>query len=417
MAQHPPLRRNRDFVLLMSGRLLSGLGSGMTNIAYPLLTLATTGSAAKTGLVGFLAAVTRPLLSLPAGLAADRWSRKRLMIGADLVRALAIGSLVATIAAGRLAFWQVAVVAFVEGAGSVAFLAAQPGALRSVVPASQLPAAISVQTGRAAAVQIASPPIGGALYEAGRAVPFLVDVCSYAFSFLSLALMRTPFQETRDRDRVPLRERLAEGVRFLWSRPFLRATSLLWAFGNFTGPAVFLVIVVVGRRQGLTGGEIGLLLTLFGGALLVGASLSSRVRRALPVRAILLLEFWCWVLIAAFLVWPSVYVLAAAMVPVGLAIPNTDSVVDGYRLAITPDRLIGRVESVRTTIAVSVTPLGPLVAGLLLEHASSRVTVGVLTAFNVALALIGTLSPAIRNAPSLDELEAPPPPTSATTLR
>jgi hypothetical protein len=257
VAQHPSLRRNRDFVLLMSGRLLSGMGSGMTNIAYPLLVLATTHSPAKAGLVAFLAALTRPLLGLPAGLAADRWNRKRLMIGADAVRALAIGALVATILAHRLAFWQIALVAFVEGVGGVLFLAAQPGAVRSVVPASQMPAAVNVLTGRSAAVQVASPPLGGALFQIGRAVPFLVDVCSYAASFLSLALMRTPFQETRERDTAPLRVRFAEGFRFLWSRPFLRATALLWGFGNFTGPGVFLVLVVVGRRQGLTGGEIG----------------------------------------------------------------------------------------------------------------------------------------------------------------
>lgn len=408
MAQHPSLLRNRDFVLLMSGRLLSGMGSGMTNIAYPLLVLATTHSPAKAGLVGFLAALTRPLLSLPAGLAADRWNRKRLMIGADVVRALAIGALVATILAHRLAFWQIALVAFVEGVGGVLFLAAQPGAVRSVVPAPQMPAAVNVLTGRSAAVQVASPPLGGALFQIGRAVPFLVDVCSYAASFLSLALMRTPFQETRERDTAPLRVRFAEGFRFLWSRPFLRATALLWGFGNFTGPGVFLVLVVVGRRQGLTGGEIGGLLAAFGGALFVGSLLAPLIRRVLAVRTILLLEFWCWVLTGVFVAWPSVYVLAAAMVPVGIAIPNTDSVVDGHRLAITPDRLIGRVESVRTTLAVAVYPLGPLAAGLLLEHVSARTTVAVFTLFNVALAVTGTLSPAIRDAPSLDELERLP---------
>jgi MFS family permease len=404
----PPLRRNRDFVLLMSGRLLSGLGSGMTNIAYPLLVLAVTHSPAKAGLVGFLAAVTRPLLSIPFGLAADRWDRKRLMIGADAVRAVAIGALVAALVADVVAFWEIALVALVEGGAGVLFLAAQPGALRSVVPAEQMPAAINVVTGRFAVINIASPPLGGALFEAGRAVPFLVDFLSYAFSFVSLTAMRTPFQQPRERDTTPVRKRLAEGFRFLWDRPFLRATSLLWGFANFTGPGLFLALVVIGRQQGLRGGEIGLLSALFGLAVFVGSLFGSTVRRLLSVRVILLLEFWCWVLTGLFLVWPSVYVLAVSMVPVGIAIPNTDSVVDGYRLAITPDHLIGRSEAVRTTIAVAVMPLGPLVAGLLLDHASARWTIAVFTLFNLALAVTGTLSRGIRDAPSLGELNAQP---------
>ena len=400
-----PLRRNRDFVLLQGGRLLSSMGSGVTNIAYPLLVLAVTGSAARAGIVGFANVLPRPLLGLPAGLAADRFGRKRLMIGADLVRAAAICSLAAAILADRLAFWQVPVVAFVEGAGTTVFLAAQAGALRSVVPPAQLPAAVNAQTARASVVQLASPPLGGALFQLGRAVPFLVDVASYGFSFLSLALMRTPFQEVRAREAGSLATRLAEGFRFLWSRPFLRTTTLLWSLGNFAGPGVLLVLVVVGRRQGLTGGWIGVLLSVFGAGLLLGSLLGPFVRRTLPVRAILLAEFWCWLGSSLFIVWPSVYVLTVAMLPVALAIPNSDSVVDGYRLVITPDRLVGRVESVRTMIAVSVAPLGPLVAGLLLEVVSARATVAFFTLFNVVLALWGTLSPAIRDAPSLDRLD------------
>ena len=88
----PPLRRNRDFVLLLTGRLLSTLGSQVTAIAYPLLVLAVTHSPAKAGIVGFAGLLPHGLFGLPAGVAADRWNRKRLMIAADGVRALAIAS-------------------------------------------------------------------------------------------------------------------------------------------------------------------------------------------------------------------------------------------------------------------------------------------------------------------------------------
>jgi hypothetical protein len=89
-----------------------------------------------------------------------------------------------------------------------------------------------------------------------------------------------------------------------------------------------------------------------------------------------------------------------------VTLPVTDSVVEGYRIAITPDRLLGRVESARSTIALLAAPLGPLVAGFLLTEASARATIAFLAAFTLTLALWGTLSPSIRNAPSLDELDA-----------
>src|SRR3954454_18865178 len=93
-----PLRRNRDFVLLESGRLLSTTGSQLTTIAYPLLVLALTHSPSRAGIVSFARFIPSALFALPAGVAADRWSRKRMMIAADGVRAVAIASLVATIA-------------------------------------------------------------------------------------------------------------------------------------------------------------------------------------------------------------------------------------------------------------------------------------------------------------------------------
>ncbi len=118
------------------------------------------------------------------------------------------------------------------------------------------------------------------------------------------------------------------------------------------------------------------------------------------MRAVLLLEVWCWTACGAFLVWPSVYVLAAGLVPVGLAIPSTDSVVNGYRIAITPDRLLGRSESVRNAISLSISSLSPLAAGLLLQHTTPRWTIACYTAWALALAVWGTRSSVLRHPPS-----------------
>ena len=392
-------------MLLQVGQLLSNAGTQSTSIAYPLLVLAVTDSAAKTGVVLFARTLPTALLALPAGLAADHWNRKRLMIAADGVRLLAVGGLAATLLLDAIVFWAILLVAFIEGAGAAFFSAAHAGALRAVVPARQLPAAAGAQTGRQAAVALGGPPLGGALFGRARALPFVLDAVSYAFSTVSLLLMRTPFQEEREPDLSRLRSRLAEEFRFLWGQPFLRTCALLFGLANFIGPGLLLAVVVIGTRQGLSGGEVGLLVAAFGACLLLGSFLSPLVRRLLPVRAVLLLELWTWLGCAIFLIRPSVYVLTAGLLPTALAIPSTDSVVHGYRIAMTPDRLLGRAESVRTTISLLIAPLGPLAAGFLLGVVSARATIAFFAAFALVLAAAGTVSPSIRAAPSLDQLE------------
>jgi MFS family permease len=399
-----PLRRNRDFLLLQTGLLLSSSGSQMTAIAYPLLVLSLTGSAAKAGAVAFVRLLAMALFALPAGLAADHWSRRRLMIGAHAVRAVAIGGLGLAVATGDVTFAMIAAVAFVEGAGAALFGAAQLGALRAVVPTPQLPGAVSVVTGREAAVAAASPALGGVLFGVARALPFVVHAVLYVFSAIALLAMRTAFQEEREVDRAPLRARLAEGVRFLWDHAFLRTCALLFGLANFIGPGLMLAIVVIGEEQGLTGGQVGLLLSAFGACVLAGAFLSPLVRTRLPVRGVLLLELWTWTGCAAFVIWPNVYVLAASILPTALAIPSTDSVVHSYQLALTPDRLLGRVGSVSSTIALLIAPLGPLVAGLMLDAYSARETIAVFAGVGLVLALWGTLSSSIRSAPSIDDV-------------
>ena len=393
-------------MLLQTAQLLSSGGSQITSIAYPLLVLSLTGSAAKAGFVAFVRLSGMALLALPAGLAADHWQRKRLMIAAHAVRACAVGTLGVLVLTGDIQFWVIPVVAFVEGSGAAFFSAASAGALRSIVPRPQMPAAVSVVTGREAAVSLAAPPIGGALFQLSRALPFLTHALSYALSTIALLLVRTPFQEERERDTSPLRTRLAEGFRFLWAHPFIRTCAFLFGLANFVGPGVLLAILVIGQDQGLTGGQVGLLLSAFGAGVLLGAFLSPLVRRVLPIRGVLLLELWTWTGCAVFLVWPNVYVLTASIIPTALAIPSTDSVVKSYQFAMTPDRLIGRVESVVTTIALFISPLGPLAAGVPLERVSDRATIAVFAAFGLVLALWGTLSPAIKAAPSLAEVGA-----------
>ncbi len=407
-----PLRRNRDFVLLQAGQLLSTLGTGSTTVAYPLLVLVVSHSPALAGFVTFARVLPGVLFSLPGGVAADRFNRKTLMIVSDACRAAAIGSLVAVILLGELRFWLIPLVAFVEGVFSSLFNSAAAGALRSVVPPRQLPSAVGTQQARDAVARLSGPPLGGALFGLSRALPFAADGVSYACSVVSLLLMRTPFQEAREEEREAerpsLRAQAAEGFRFLWGQPFVRTTTFLYGLTNPIGPGLMLGIVVIGKTQGLAGWQIGALVAAFGACLLAGSLASPLARRFLPARTIMLLELWAWPVPLLFLIWPNVYVLAASTLPAGLAIPVTDSVVIGYRLAVTPDRLVGRVESVRSNIALALTPFGSLAAGLLLSAVSPRLAILAVAGAALPLALWGTLTPALRNSPGPGEIGARP---------
>ena len=122
----------------------------------------------------------------------------------------------------------------------------------------------------------------------------------------------------------------------------------------------------------------------------------------------MLLEFWSGLGTASYLVVPSVWVLLTALTIQGITRPVTNSVVDSYRLAIIPDRLLGRVETVSSQIGLAIAPLGPLLAGVLLSSTSPRATVACFLVFSASLVVWGTLSPALKNAPDIRSLGAHP---------
>ena len=401
-----PLWRNRDFVLLQTGQMLSTIGSTSTQVAYPLLILALTHSPAKAGAVGFANLAPYALFALFAGVAADRWNRKTVMIAMDLVRVLGMTSIVVALALGDLTFLQVIIVAFLEGSAFVFFNIAEVGALRSVVEPRQLPDAAAAEQARFSVVTLAGPPLGGALFGLGRSLPFLADAISYVFSIASLAWMRTPFQEARERDTAPLRTQIREGIAWLWSHPYLRTSAFIFAGDNFVFQAIFLVFIVTARRHGLSSGLIGVLIATFGTSALLGSLVAPRMSKLLSIRTIMLLNQWLNGLFVLYLVIPSPYTLVACVMPVAFVGPWLNAVIIGYRTAVTPDHLIGRVSSVARNIALLAQPLGPLAAGLLLAAFSPRLTVLVLAVICAGLALFSTLSPSIRNSPSLDELDA-----------
>ena len=405
MVELLPLRRNRDFVLLQTGQALSTVGSESAAVAYTLLVLALTHSPVKAGLTGFARLLPWVLFGLPAGVVVDRFNRKHVMIVADVVRAAALAALGASALAGTLSFAQVPVVAFVEGAMYVFFNIAEIGAVRSVVPNPQLQRAFATEQARLNGVYLAGPPLGGFLFGIGRSLPFLVDAVSYAFSTVTLLAMRTPFQEVREvRETAGMWAQIREGLSWLWQRPFLRTCALLFVVTNFAFSALELTLIVVARRQGLHSAAIGALLAVFGGLAFLGSVAAPRLMRTFSMRAVIIGNMWLGITIAVFLAKPNAFVLVAGAIPLAFFNPTLNAMIIGYRVAIVPDRLQGRVNSVARSLALVALPLGPVVAGLLLGSFSARVTVAAMVGFLAVIAVVATTSRSIRGAPSFDEV-------------
>jgi hypothetical protein len=408
-ARHPPLRRNRDFMLLWTGQAVSLLGSRITSIAIPLLVYDLTHSAEDMGIVGFFGTLPYIVVQLPAGAIVDLLDRKRVMVACDVVRAIALGSIPAAILLDAVSVTQLALVAFVEGSLSVVFGLAENAALPKVVPASQLTEAVAQNEARERGAALAGQPLGSLLYSFARALPFVVDAVSYAISVVSLLVIRTPFRIGKRAERQPFVKEVREGLRWLWHAPFLRAAAIMIAASNFIFQGVFLAVVVLARRRGASGFEIAaiFLLQALGG--FAGAVLAPSMRRRLPTRLILIGVNWFWAAILPLMALsvPPIVLgpLFGLMTFVG---PMWNVVIGTYQLTMIPDRLLGRVQSVDMLISWGAIPLGSLAAGWLLEHLSGGGAMLGFAAMMLITAVLGTLSPSIRGAPPFPEGEADP---------
>jgi MFS family permease len=397
-----PLASNRDFMLLWSGEALSQLGSQASTVAFPLLVLTLTGSAAKAGIVGLAKWLPLAVMALPAGMLADRLDRKRLMIACDATRALLLASIPIALVVGRPPFAQVAGVAFVDGCLFTVTYIAERGALRQVVTVEQLPAAVAQNEARAFAANILGPPLGGVLSAAARALPFLADAVSYTASMAAVASTRANFQASPSTRAEPSGRwgGLGDGLAWLWHKPFFRTSALLFAAGNPLYTGLYLLAILLAKDHGASSSGVGVMFAVIGAGGLLGALVSSPLRQAMSARFALVGEAW---LIAA--VVPLLLIVHAAVL-IGLIVaaaefptPLSNSIVSGHRVAATPDHLQGRVQAAGTLVTMSLGWLGPLTVGLVYSQMGPTATIALLIGWAFALAVATSLAPALRHGP------------------
>ena len=397
----PALRHNRDFVLLWAGQAISRLGSQASFVAFPLLVLASTGSPTKAGIVGFANGVPALLIYLPAGVLIDRHDRRRILIAASVIGALAMGSLVVALGTGTAVFAHIVIVALVEGSVVAVLAMAEQGALPNVVGAGRVSEAVARNEARSHAAALAGPPLGGVLFAVDRLAPFAADAASYLCCAVLSRRVRGPLQETRAGDEGrDVRREIAEGIRCLWRQPFVRASAIAVAVGNLVWSGLFIVLVVRATEGGASAALVGAMLAVIGAGGLVGALVAPAAARRLPAPTIVLGTFWIQALLLPALMLTRAPPAMGVIVGLGaLAAPAWNAVVVGARLSLTPDRLRGRVNAAARLTSAGMMPFGALGAGLMIDGAGTTVTIGALSVVSAMLALAATASPALRRGP------------------
>ncbi|MBS2965514.1 MFS transporter [Actinocrinis puniceicyclus] len=401
-----PLWRNRDYAAWWVSSLISSLGSAMSQLAYPLLMLYETGSVARAGVVGACLNIGGLSTTLLGGVLADRYSRRRLTITADLIQAFAVGSVVAAVSQGYVNVVHIGAVALIQGMCNGVGGAAMTPVLKRIVSPEQFPALSASKQGREMISRLAGPPLGGALFSLAKWVPFLADAISFLVSALGVALIRRPLgPDAADRaDHPSPWQGVREGFAYIRTSVYLRFIILWSALTSaLLGGVVLLVIALLKQRGGspTTVGAVTAVAAIGGlGGALAAPVLLKHVRSRTMVLA------------ASWIIAPATVGIAAAPGPwqigaisgflVFLIVPLT-VLLESYQLRIVPDALMGRVSSALSFGTSGLLWTAPVTAGVLADSFGVPTAMIVLSGVFAALALWSTLSPAVRLLDEPDE--------------
>lgn len=400
LAPHPPLWKNRDYLLLWSGQTVSIVGTYVSQIAFPLLVLAMTHSPAQAGFVAAARSLPYLLFTLLAGALVDRWNRKLTMILCSAGSAIALASIGLTYSLGILTLTQIVVVSFIEGTFAVFFRLAETSALPQVVPKAHLPTAIAQQQMQYAVGAVIGPPFGGVLFSASPLLPFLVDAGSYAASCLSLTAIRTRFQIARTAARRSLRSEIGEGLAWLWQQPLIRYMAFLTGGINYVTSGASLLIIVVAAQQGASATLTGVIFAAAGAGGILGAVIAPFVQRRLSFAQAVIGTCWGYALVwSLFPVAATPLLLMILVAVVALISPMYDTVQMSYRLALIPDALQGRVNSVFRMVADGMKALGVAMTGILLEQVGATGTILMSAGVFAVLGVLTMRNRHVRTAP------------------
>ncbi|HTJ67829.1 MAG TPA: MFS transporter [Actinospica sp.] len=405
---------NRNFTLIWISQALSDTASEMTSLALPLAVLAATRSVVDASLVATAVAIAQLTFRLPAGLIADMFNRKHLMLWCDAVRAAVALLLALALASHNLTTILAVGAAAVTAAGSTVFAPAEGGLLRQSVPRELRREAITrnvVRTNLAIAV---GPPLGGLLLGLGAPLAFVADAATYVLSFLMVAQVAyqrllPPERESGDAPGGAVRrtvDELTRGFSWLRHRRALLMQLAIAAYVNLLGRAIELLAAISASDLGRHPVSAGVVLTAAGCGGIVGGLCTGWILR--HVRP-------AWMIAGGAATWLVLMPLAAvdqvavAVVAVGLVVfslPPLGSLVFLTVNTEVPPYLQGRVSTTVMLLAGSIAWAGPGITGFLIASCGAIPTALILVSPLLIPLLALLLSPSLRRA--MDPVEPEP---------
>ena len=415
--------RVRDFRLLWAGEAVSVLGDQFALIALPWLALVLTGSALALGSVLAIMAIPRALLMLVGGVSVDRLSPRRVMIGSNAVRLVAIGGLGLIVLAGMVEQWMLYAFALVFGVADAFFYPAQTSIVPELVESDQLQRANGIVQGTAQASVLIGPVLAGVVIAAlgstgtdasaagltGIAVALLVDAATFLISLVTLWFIRP--RAHVERPPSSMLDDIRAGFSYVLGSPALRAMIMLSLAANLliVGPFEVGVAVIAYTRLPEGAAAYGVLMSAFGGGSLVGLVLASALPVPRPSR-------FAYVVIGAIafagvglvgLPFVSSTAVAAALIAVSgfaLGFGNLHGIT-WSQSRIRPD-LMGRVMSVMIMGSVGLVPVSMLIAGAAVQVSLDAMLV-VAGLGMAVLCVVALLFPTVRRIGFVPPYQAP----------
>jgi MFS transporter, ENTS family, enterobactin (siderophore) exporter len=398
-----PLRRNRDFKVLLTSQAVSALGDAVTFTALPLLVLALTGSGLMMGIVGALSMLPDLVFGMVAGALADRGDRRRMMFLADLGRAGLTALIPLSVLLGGPTMAVVLLVVAPMSILRALFIAGYSSSVPMLVGRTELGRANAIFESIYSFGFIIGPAIAGFLAATvGPGVTLAIDAASFALSAIAIGFMRRDLRAPQDRPPASLAADIREGIDFIVHHPVLRSMVVFWGLVAITtAPLVTTLTVLVTRDLDFDETVLGLILSAYGIGTVAGALLTARANRR-PVAPYML--GGTSAAGALLLVVSRADDVPVLLVAAGLAGVAQSLVFLTYltaRANYAPNELLGRVGSTARTISLGLQPIGLLVGGLLIDLTSGSTTLAVMGGLLIGLAIAFAPVASLRRASTL----------------
>ena len=362
----------RTFTIIWIGQFVSTIGSGLSGFALGVWLYEETGSPTLFAISLFVYFLPRVIFSPFAGVIADRWDRRKVMLISDGVAALATVWVAVMYSSGELAIWHIYVVHVAYSVANSLQWPAYSAAISSLVPKKHLARAGGMnQIGQGISSLIA-PGVAGALYVTVGLGPILiVDIVTFFAAFATLIAVRFPppvVSNQGEREKGSFWQDVLLGWRYIISRKGFLALQIIFAIVNFSFSIVYPLFTPMVLE--LTSPDmLGYINSITGVGLLLG-TLTLSIWGG-PKRRILgtyIFETMIGLSLVLTGLAPSIPLIVAAQFLGMFAMPITDGCTQAIWQTKVPQDIQGRVFSARPMISFSIIPLAYLISGPLSER-------------------------------------------------